>query len=202
MRIDPVRFLIREPNIGIEWRNSIRHSSEIRIGYIYPQPAMMWLYETFIPMTTGKYQGPSFAYQHRFWHSEKASYFLLSAQYRYLWHTNQWMYFGGSSGSGFDDVLLSQWRNDLIVKLAWSPNASYQKRIHFEAGLGVQLSQQYTRATDCTSCGNTTLSYEAQLEKSLELLWPNDGWFVRPWLHFSFSMPIVLSKKDKFVFRG
>ncbi|MGL5889897.1 MAG: hypothetical protein ACRC3B_08425, partial [Bacteroidia bacterium] len=45
LRIDPVRFLIREPNIGIEWRNSIRHSSEIRIGYIYPQPAMMWLYE-------------------------------------------------------------------------------------------------------------------------------------------------------------
>lgn len=112
VRIDPARFVFREPHIGIEWRNTYQNSHEIRLGYRYPQPVMQWFYETWAFYTRGKFSGPSISYQYRYHYLGKSNerYWLLGAHYQYSYFTDRYLWLGGlSGGSNINDVILSQW---------------------------------------------------------------------------------------------
>jgi hypothetical protein len=199
-----IRNLVREANIGFELRRSFTHGHEVRLGFVYSSAPVEEIYETWAVSTLGKFRGPSVAYQYRFYfqpvHNPK--YLLLSAMYRYQWFTNAYHSLSGTSSSSDNDwIVLSQWRNDLILKAAVCFNADPRNLVHFELGFGAQFSDLYTRPSDCKSCHFAAFSFDERLIVVRNELKPLDGFRISPWLHFTFSYLIYPKKNEKYYFR-
>jgi hypothetical protein len=208
LRVEYYRFISREPNLGIEWRKGFSHSHEIRIGYLYSQPINRYLHErTVFTSTMAIYQGPSIGYQHRFWWFKKNSerYINTGIILRYLHYTDETMWMGGWAGaSDINTLYLSQWRSDMVLSAAFCGNANPLDAVHIEFTIGAVIGHQYTRVSDCRFCDPTRgeAYFESQTKAAGNQLYPQDGFFIRPWIRFTFSVPYYLIKAERKAFRN
>jgi hypothetical protein len=200
LRTAILRNLVREANFGIEMRRSFTHGHEVRLGYVYSSGPVEQFYEKWAVSTLGKFRGPTVAYQYRYYFhlGKHPRYLLLGTMYRYQWFTNAYHSLSGFSTSTYDEewIVLSQWRNDLIVKAAFGLNADPRKALHFELGFGAWFRDLYTRASDCKSCGYPVFTFDGRLQEIRNRLDPLDGFSVSPWLHFTFSYLIYPKRKE------
>jgi hypothetical protein len=132
-----------------------------------------------------KYQGPSVGYQYRFWLfvKNKERYFKAGVIFRYLSYTDEIMMKLDNSGPihVYDRYVLSQWRSDAVLSVAYCNNANPLQKPNVEFTVGVVAGTQYTRATECSYCDSSAseAEFETQTRNAANDFFPTDGFILR-----------------------
>jgi hypothetical protein len=186
----PIRLIFRDLNLGAAIRIQETKTVELRLGWVHSN---RWLhhnlYEPAATSTEMNYSGPSVYFQFNKWRKGKAdrlSYVGFIAGYRYLYYTDKTMWMGGFGGSSYDEeLLLSQWRNDIF--LLGTIGFKSSKISTAEVSIGIRINCTHTNVVD-TKFHFTYLSpqeYEQYKASAVEELPYSEGWGVLPVIRFT-----------------
>lgn len=186
----PVRLTFRDINLGVAFRVREAQTFEARLGWVHANKFLhSMLYEPGFTSTEMNYHGASVYFQWNEWsrsRSGKPRYFGIIAGYRYLYYTDKAIWMGGYGGSSYaEELLLSQWRNDIFLLGSFGVKTS--SRSTAEVSLGLRINYTHTNVVD-TKFHFPNMSaeeYEEYKRNTVQDLRYSEGWGLLPVIRFT-----------------
>jgi|GEM_PF-1304902 len=186
----PVRLIFRDINLGVAIRINDSQTFETRLGWVHDNKYLhRMLYEPAFTSTEMNYRGPSVYFQWNKWktaRSGKSFYFGFIAGYRYLFYTDKTMWMGGFGGSSYgEELLLSQWRNDIF--LLGSMGLKTSKNSTGEVSVGIRVNYTHTNVVDTKFHPVFVVAeeYEEYKRNSINGSPYSEGWGILPVIRFT-----------------
>ena len=186
----PVRLTFRDINLGVAFRIRESQTLEVRLGWVHANKFLHRnLYEPGFTSTEMNYHGASVYFQWNKWRISRAGkpcYFGIIGGYRYLFYTDKSMWMGGFGGSSdAEELLLSQWRNDIFI--LGSLGLKTSKNSTAEVSAGVRVNYTHTNVVDTRfhPVFITAQEYEEYKRNSINGLPYSKGWGILPVIRFT-----------------
>jgi hypothetical protein len=182
--------MFRDINLGVAFRVRESQSFEVRLGWVHANKFLHRnLYEPGFTSTEMNYHGASVYFQWNKWRlsrSGKPCYFGIIVGYRYLFYTDKSMWMGGfEDSSDAEELLLSQWRNDIFI--LGSLGLKTSKNSTAEVSAGVRVNYTHTNVVDTRfhPVFVTAQEYEEYKRNSINGLPYSEGWGILPVIRFT-----------------